>query len=443
MSVTKKIILALAVLLLASLACDYLPTPVPTSTVDAVATGVAGTQTAVAALDPATETPEPTPEITPEPPPFLQVVYVKDGDVWYWDEDGLNLQLTFLGDVTSVVLSDDGLVAAFIRGTDYIHEQLGAVNTDGTNLRTLVSLADFGTMIVHPDALSAVPYRVAWVPGTHTLAFNTRMTFEGPGLILPDELRQVDADTLTLSTLLPAGQAGDFYYSPDGSQIALVTGTQISVVDADGSNRRDLLTFPIVITYSEYNYYPPLIWLPDSSALRAPIPPHDPLIEPPDLTTVWHLPADGSPPSTLMTMASVPFFHDAVRLSPDGNKLAYLVLITAGDPSIVELHITNADGSGDLIYDTGPLQFEAWSTDSEHFFYSQNGHSPKIGRISYPSLDFTGVTLMLNIQWVDETHFLYLNRPSGSWELWLGELGAPGILIGSTTGNRIWYDFTR
>jgi len=439
MSVTKKIILALAVLLLASLACDYLPTPAPTSTVDAVATGVAGTQTAVAALDPATETPEPT----PEPPPFLQVVYVKDGDVWYWDEDGLNLQLTFLGDVTSVVLSDDGLVAAFIRGTDYIHEQLGAVNTDGTNLRTLVSLADFVTMIAHPDAISAVPYRLAWVPGTHTLAFNTRMTFEGPGLILPDELRQVDADTLALSTLLPAGQAGDFYYSPDGSQIALVTGTQISVVDADGSNRRDLLTFPIVITYSEYNYYPPLIWLPDSSALRAPIPPHDPLIEPPDLTTVWHLPADGSPPSTLMTMASVPFFHDAVRLSPDGNKLAYLVLITAGDPSIVELHITNADGSGDLIYDTGPLQFEAWSTDSEHFFYSQNGHSPKIGRISYPPLDFTGVTLMLNIQWLDETHFLYLNRPSGSWELWLGELGAPGILIGSTSGDRIWYDFTR
>lgn len=269
------------------------------------------------------------------------------------------------------------------------------------------------------------------------------MTFEGPGLILPDELRLVDGDTLALSLLLPAGQAGDFYYSPDGSQIALVNADQISVVDADGSNRRDLLTFPIVITYSEYNYYPPLIWLPDSSALRAPIPPHDPLIEPPDLTTVWHLPADGSPPSTLMTMASVPFFHDAVRLSPDGNKLAYLVLITAGDPSIVELHITNADGSGDLIYDTGPLQFEAWSTDSEHFFYSQNGHFPKIGRISYPSLDYTGVTLMLNIKWVDETHFLYLNRPSGSWELWLGELGAPGILIGSTTGDRIWYDFTR
>jgi hypothetical protein len=435
MSVNKKITLVLAVLFLASLACEYLPTP----KVDVVATAVAGSQTAAAAVDPATDTPEPT----VEPPPFLQVVYVKDGDVWYWDEGGLNLQLTFLGDVTSVVLSDDGQVAAFVRGTDYIHEELGAVNTDGTNFRTLVSLADFVTMIAHPDALSAVPYKMAWVPGTHILAFNTRMTFEGPGLILPDELRHVDADTLTLSTLLPAGQAGDFYYSPDGSQIALVTGTLISVVDADGSNRRDLLTFPIVITYSEYNYYPPVVWSPDSTFLRAAIPPHDPLMDPPELTTIWHLPADGSPTSILTTLTPVPFFHEIPSISPDMSKVAYLTIVTPGAPPIVDLHISNADGSGDVIYDSGDRRFETWSTDSVHFFYSEGGHNPKIGRIGYPPLDFTGVTLMLNIQWVDETQFLYLNRPSGSWELWLGELGAPGILISSTTGDSIWYDFVQ
>lgn len=449
MSINKKIILAFAALLLASLSCDYLPTPtpVPTSDVDVVATAVAGTQTAIAAIDPVTSTPEPIPEPTSEPtpesPPFLQVVYVKDGNAWYWDEDGLNLQLTFLGDVTSVVLSEDGQVAAFIRGTDYIHEQLGAVNTDGTNLRTLVSLADLMTMIAHPDALSAVPYRLAWVPGTHILAFNTRMTFEGPGLILPDELRQVNADTLTLSTLLPAGQAGDFYYSPDGSQIALVNSTLISVVNADGSNRRDLLTFPTVITYSEYNYYPPVVWSPDSTFLRAAIPPHDPLIEPPDLTTIWHLPADGSPPSILTTLTSVPFFHEIPSISPDMSKMAYLTMVTPGAPPIVDLHISNVDGSGDVIYNSGDRQFEAWSVDSAHFIYTEGGHNPKIGQIGFSPQNITGVTLMLNIQWVDDTHFLYLNRLSGSWELWLGEMGAPGILIGSTTGDRIWYDFTR
>ncbi|MCJ7716637.1 MAG: hypothetical protein MUO54_08975 [Anaerolineales bacterium] len=441
MSANRKIVLVIAVLLLVCLACDLLPAP----KVDVVATAVAGTQTAAAPLEPIPDTPDTpdTPEPLPEPAPFLQVVYVKDGDAWYWDEGGINLQLTTLGDVTSVVLSDDGQIAAFVRGSDFIHEEIGAVNTDGTNLRTLVSLADFTTMIAHPDALSAVPYRMAWAPGTHILAFNTRMTFEGPGLILPDELRQVDADSLALSVLLPPGQAGDFYYSPDGSKIALVKADQISVVDANGSNRIDLLSFPIMITYSEFNYYPPVVWSPGSDALGAVIPPHDPLADPPELTTVWHLPSDGSPPSTLMTLTTVPFFQTIATFSPDLNKLAYLTVLTPGPPPTVELHISNADGTGDVIYGTGDLQFEAWSTDAEHFIFSQGGHNPKIGRLGYPTLDYTGVTLMLSIRWVDETRFLYLNRLSGSWELSLGELGAPIQIIGSTTGDWIAYDFVR
>jgi len=439
MSACRKIVLFITVLLLVSLACDFLPAPKG----DVVATAVAGTQTAAAALNPATNTPESTPEPTLEPPPFLQVVYVKDGDVWYWDEGGLSLQLTTLGDVTSVVLSDDGLVAAFVSGADYNNEEIGAVNTDGTNLRTLVSLADFSTMIAHPDAISAVPYRLAWAPGTHILSFNTRMTFDGPGLILPDELRQVDADTLALSVLLPPGQAGDFYYSPDGSKIALVKADQISVVDADGSNRIDLLSFPIVITYSEYLYYPPVTWTQGSDALRASIPPHDPLLDPPDPTTIWHIPTDGSPPNSLTTINPVPFFQEAANLSPEVSKLAYLTMVTPGAPPVVELHIANTDGTGDVIYGTGDMRFEAWSTDAEHFIYTQGGHNPKIGRLGYPTLDYTGVTLMLNIEWVDETRFLYLNRFSASWELSLGELGAPIQIIGSTTGDQIGFDFVK
>ncbi len=440
MSANRKIVFVIAVLLLVALACDFLPAPQG----DVVATAVAGTQTAAAAVIPATNTPESTPEPTLEPPPFLQVVYVKDGDVWYWDEGGLSLQLTALGDVISVVLSDDGLVAAFVRGADYINEEIGAVNTDGTNLRTLVSLADFSTMIAHPDAISAVPNRMAWAPGTHILSFNTRMTFEGPGLIRPDELRQVNSDTLALNVLLPPGQAGDFYYSPDGSKIALVKADQISVVDADGSNRIDLLNFPIVITYSEYLYYPPVNWTPGSDALRASIPPHDPLLDPPDPTTIWHIPADGSPPSSLMTITNnVPFFQEEAKLSPNGNKVAYLVMVTPGTPPIVELHISNADGTGDVIYGSGDLQFEAWSTDAEHFIYTQSGHNPKIGRLGYPTLDYSGVTLMVGIEWVDETRFLYNNRLSASWELSLGELGAPIQVIGSTTGEWIMFDFVK
>ncbi|MCK4801189.1 MAG: hypothetical protein KAS84_04300, partial [Anaerolineales bacterium] len=134
--------------------------------------------------------------------------------------------------------------------------------------------------------------------------------------------------------------------------------------------RRDLLSFPVVITYSEYNYYPPVLWSSGSDTLRAAIPPNDPMANPPELTTVWHLPADGSPPNILMNMATAPFFQDTATLSPDINKVAYLVEIISGSPSPVELHLSNVDGSGDVIYDTGGLRFEAWSTDGEHFIYT-------------------------------------------------------------------------
>ena len=434
---TKNILLVLAVLLLAATACDLLPSPEPTllSPEEVIATSVAATVAAGEGGDPG------GPSLTPEPSPLLRIVYVKDGDAWYWEDGGPHLVLTALGDIVSAYLSSDGQVVAFVRQHDWNNEEIYAVNSDGTNLHPLVSLADFATMVAHPDAISAVPYRIAWVPGTHTLAFNTRMTFEGPGLILPDELRLVDADTTVLSVLMAQGTAGDFYYSPDGSQIALVNATMISVVNADGSNRRDLLTFPYVITYSEYMYYPPAVWSPDSTYIRASIPPNDPLLNPPDPTAIWHLPVDGSPGTQLSSFTPVPFFHAAASISPDMNKVAYLGMVTPGAPPIVDLHIVNTDGSGDVIYNSGDRRFESWAIDGEHFIFSEGGHNPKIGRVGYPPLDLTGITLLVNPSWVNETRFLYLNRLSGSWELWLREIGTPGTLIASTTGERITFNY--
>jgi hypothetical protein len=435
-----RILLALTVLLITSLACEYLPTPGPELPPgDVIATSVAATL-AAGVGDPATDEPGAPPD-TPEPPPLLRIAYVKDGDVWYWEEGGPHLVLTALGDVSDAVLSSDGLMVAFVRQLSYENLEIYAVNTDGSNLHPLVTLADFATMVTMPDAISAVPYRIAWVPGTHILAFNTRMTFEGPGLILPDELRLVDADSVTLSVLMAPGTGGNFYYSPDGTQIALVNSTLISVVDADGSNRRDLLTFPFVITYSEYAYYPPVVWSSDSTYLRAAIPPADPLLDPPDPTIIWHLPADGSPESSIASISSVPFFHSNVIISPDLNKISYLSMVTPGAPPIVDLHIANADGSGDVIYNSGDRYFEAWATDGEHFIFTEAGNNPKIGRVGDPPLDITGVTRMVNINWVDETRYLYLNRLSGSWELWLREMAIPGVLIASSASDGIGYDF--
>ena len=297
MPIRNKFSLAIATLLLVSLACSLLPSEGPRPDPgDVIASAVAATM----AAEDAGEAPAPDPpEASPAPPPFLRVVFVKDGDVWYWEEGGAAVQLTTSGDVFDARISDDGLVVGFTRGPDWYHQELFAVNSDGSNVRPLITSATLAGYVTHPDAISALIYQMDWEPGTHQIAFNTRLTFDGPGLILNNDLHLVDADTAGLVTMLGAGQGGDFYYSPDGSKIALVTATEIIIVDADGSNRQVLHTFPVVITYSEYSYYPPVTWLADNSAVRAAIPPADPLAVPSQMTVIWHIPADGSPPSNL------------------------------------------------------------------------------------------------------------------------------------------------
>jgi hypothetical protein len=92
-------------------------------------------------------------------------------------------------------------------------------------------------------------------------------------------------------TLLPHGQGGEFIYSPNGQEIAISTATSISLVHTDGTNRREVLTYPMVATYSEYSFYAMPIWAADSSSLRVAIPPADPLGEPRQPTTLWTIPS--------------------------------------------------------------------------------------------------------------------------------------------------------
>lgn len=461
MSPKFKFLTALSILLLVVSACDLLPSPDtgPDPDLEAsISTSVAAT-IAAEAVPEHTEAVEPdlapemestgeavlAPTSTPEPLILtlltIKAAYVKDGNVYYWEEGSPPLMLTAAGDAFEVRLSDDGDVAAFTRGPDWYHQELWAINTDGSNLRLLVDQATLDSYITRRDALSARIYSFAFKPGTHQVAFNTQLTFEGPGLFLNDDLRVVDADTTALTTILTPGNAGNFFYSPDGSKIGLSTGDQISVVNADGSGRIDLLAFPVVITYSEYIYYPPLAWMPDSSAIRVVIPPEDPLALTPELARVWHLPADGTPPTNLMSMVTVAFPLTTTTLSGNTERVAYLVEITPGAPPILDLHVANADGSGDVVYATGPLAFYGWGTDGVYFIYTDADPNPKIGQYGGGTIPLASVTKLIDAAWVDGSRFFFQSKNGANFELWLGEVGAPSALIDSTPGARISYDF--
>jgi len=443
-----RLILFTAALLTAALACRLLPgsasTPEPES--DPVATSVAATLQSQ--TDPENEeiiSAEPSATLEPESLP-LQVVYVLDGDLWFWVEGSEPTALTALGDVLEVDLSDDGEVAAFTRWVetgafDDHRVSLAAVNSDGTGLRTLVTAAEFESLTSDPEALSTIIDQLAWVPGTHTLAFSTTETREGPYWPKQHDLHLVDVDSPSLTTLLAPGEAGQFSYHPSGSRIALVQPTSIHVVDADGANRQELHTFPMILTYSEYQYYPALTWTEDGSALRTVIPPRDSLGEPEAGTEIWHLPADGSPGTLLNSVVTIPFFVDPPALSLDGSRLAYLAPRTEGPPEAAALHLSDASGDQDRLYATGELTFDGWAPGAEQFLFSKRGDDPRIGRPESAPTAVPGVNRMVDPRWVDRERFLYLDRLSESWELWLGTTSGPETLIGSTTGNPISYDF--
>ena len=314
---------------------------------------------------------------------------------------------------------------------------------DGSNERVLVSEQDFQAL--DPGALAVVPHQFSWIPGTHLLAYNTNQVFEGPRPGLYNDLRQVDADTMTQTTILGPGQGGDFYYSPDGSQIAISTPTTISLVDADGSNLRPaVLQYAPVLTYSEYEYYAQPRWLSDSSGLKVIIPPADSLSDPRPPTTLWEIPADGSPAVKTGEIVTMPFFTDSTAYSPDLTRIAYL--IETGDPpqNIHELHFVNPDGSGDIAYHSEPLlNFAGWAEDSLHFAITvEENRALHTGQTDAPyTTAVDPPTSVFRLSWVDAERYVYMQVTDNGAALFLAGLSSPPILIDQVDDPNASFDF--
>jgi hypothetical protein len=311
------------------------------------------------------------------------------------------------------------------------------VNTLGIpDPRQLVSADDLAAL-VPPDAGSGIlGYGVlnfSWRPKTHVLAYNTVVLHEVPGFGPNHDLRLVDADSLQKTTLFEKSKGGLFYYSPDGSQIALSNPESISLVNADGSNYRpDVLTFPNVITYSEYEYHPHPVWALDSASLGVAIPSHDPLNDPQPVTSLWLIHADGSPSVLLGKILAIPFAWPDQALSPNLEFVGYSSPATGGNANQRDLHVSRPDGSNDAVYASGEsLEFTSWSPDSQHFLYAiQSGANEGLfigGNLNLPVKLASDPHSVRGIRWVDATRFVYLLMKDNQWELHLSNLEAEDL----------------
>lgn len=406
------LILVAGAILIISCIPRTISTPVPTS-LPASPTAPRATATPPPPSTPAAQlTLTPTPSVTPTTAPPELAVSFSDGDAWLWSQSQGIIRLTSTGDVIWVALSHDRQRVAFLRQIDQLLAQLWVVNADGSDERLLVGEEHLAPLA--PVGEQAGIFQADWTPGAHRLAYNTHIL--GYGLLKNDDLNIVDADTLEHTTLFPPGLGGDFYYSPDGGMIALVTAGDyqdipgsITLARADGSDRlEDLVNFPSILTYSEFAYYPEVRWADDGSAILVAIPSQDPLA--PDAnTTVWRISTEGGQAAPLHTMPSSLLRSGPVHLSPDLVWAAYLYPQGEQETNRYELRIASLESPQEVVYTTGRLDYFAWLPGTERFVFTLDEDLLWLGELGSDPVEL-GIRWDFRNLWVDGERYLSVDE---------------------------------
>jgi hypothetical protein len=282
------------------------------------------------------------------------------------------------------------------------------------------------------------------------VAFNTHQVFQGPGLALLNDLNLVEAGSGQLTRLLPPGQGGMFYYSPDGRQVAISQSARILLANADGSSIREALAHPQVATYSEYLFYAEPVWSPDGTFLRVAIPPADPLAPTAEPTALWTIAASDAQAVQSGSVMAVPFFDQAVSFSPDLQRLAAVQAVGAPAENRRELHLAAYDGGGDWVYAQAPmLRFAGWAPAAAtpgaaaHFFYILGeDQSAWLGSLdATPAPLFAEAYGIQHLQWVDAQRYLFTRQRAESFDLYLGVLSGEPLQFDTVTGDPPAFDF--
>lgn len=454
--VSKRLLFLVSSFLLVALvsaACGLIA-PGGAPSADDIATSVAATVNAVPggatdASGPGLPTVVPPPAATEAPPPVLpptsyplSVAFVSpDRNAYFWNETmSAPIMLTSSGDVDATIVSPDGTLVAITRTTDWESYSLDVINSDGSNLRTLINPGGFAAFPRPTDAVASVPNQLSWVPGTKTLAMTTRITYAGPGYQTGENLYLVNTDSASVSTLLtiPSQWSWHYFYSPDGTKLAISYPEGMDIYTSAGALvKKPALVYPFINTASEYAWSASPTWSADSTALAAAVPPQEPFSDPIANSSVYLLTADGLTGG--MTFSNQMSFHyEVASFAPDLTKLAFLAPFGIPTDNQSVLRLSNIDGSGLSDYTTGQIyNLPVWSTDSSKFFYLVEGTGAWIGQAGVAPVSVPDFNNSRNVAWIDANRFIGASGPDGGWKLLLGTIGAPtGVIFSSSSGSK-------
>jgi hypothetical protein len=239
-----------------------------------------------------------------------------------------------------------------------------------------------------------------------------------------------DLDAGTFITLLAPPNGGDFYPSPDGTKLAIVRPDSISLANIDGSGyAANNLAFTNVLTYSEYAYYPPVVWKLDSSQAGVLIPSPEQLAPSPSGTAYRIDPASAA--VTAAGTLSGQFMFPLAILSPDLLRVGYTVPIIDTSKA---LYVYNLADASSLHLADGEDGMTCFSDDGAWFIYyfgsPQTYYVGSLGGGTAP----IGPTVISPV-WINSTQFVYLVRSTGIWSINLGNTGGASSVLASGAGS--------
>lgn len=397
-----------------------------------------------------TDAPSPTNEPANNP---LAVAFVNpDHDAFYWAEGiAAPIQLTNSGDIQEAIISPDGKQVALLRSADWTIYSLEIINSDGSDLRTIISASGFDTLPRPADAIASVPAHVSWVPQTDQLAMSIRYAYEGPGSPSGDTLFLIDSETSTMRTLITVDSewSWDYTYSRDGSLIAISRPEGMDIYNADGSVvAKDIITFPFVNTASEYAFLPIPTWSADRSALVAIVPPQDPWGQNPADSSVyyWDLSQSTSTATLTFTTEMVYWPMEVASTAPNLSKLLYLVREGTPEENRYALKLVNLDGSGTQQIAVGELHnLPEWSVDGSTFYYHSDTGEAFLAQPGSTPVTMPSFSQVRNVEWIDANRFIGAAGTESGWQLLLGNTNALAQVIYSTsaTGDQIKFSVNR
>lgn len=323
------------------------------------------------------------------------VIFEKDGDLYFQDENNLPIQLTHGGEIPhSPILSDDNKKIVFSRGEHsdgiYAEPNIYSVNSDGSEEQELITpqwLASFGNGM-------GVKH-LNFEPGTHELHFNVCGSQEYSSPCLENSFF-VDTDVGEIER----SSYNHLYMSPDKKKAFDISSDYIDIVDTNGKVIRENI-FPYKVT-TPIKIYPDIQWLPDSSGLIVALPVSELLsvysgnltyaiwLYKIDVDTAIQIPLD---PPPALTYA---YCDPVIYLSPDKSLGLY-------NTKNAELYLWNISNDIFYMYDTRSYCSQpAWDPDNKRFIY-RNNFQFLLGEVGEMPIPINGYF----VKWIDADHFTY------------------------------------